>query len=69
MDTENNDYNYTAMEEEVVVDYLVVVVVEVVEGEEDSVIIIPTDDYALIRNAVHYCLKDEQIMQKKKQQR
>lgn len=65
MDTENNDYNYTVMEE-AVVDYLVVVVVEVVEGEEDSVIIIPTDDYALIRNAVHYCLKEQ--MQKKQQQ-
>ncbi len=65
MDTENNDYNYTVMEE-VVVDYLVVVLVEVVEGEEDSVILPTDDDYALIRNAVHYCLKDEQ-MQKQQQ--
>jgi hypothetical protein len=68
MDTENNDdYNYNVIDE-VVVDYLVAVV-EVVVEEEDSVIIIPTDDYALIRNAVHYCLNDEQIMQRQKQQR
>ena len=45
MDTENNDYNYTVMEEEA--DYLVVVV-EVVEEEEQE-----DDDYALIRNAIH----------------